>query len=67
MKAHQTPSVNVQNCFLCDTGNDTGPLHDVSTFDTDNNTRTMINALNDTKLMAHIVGADLIAMETNII
>ena len=56
-------AMDIEKCFLCDDGIDQGVLHEVSTFDTDKNIRTMITELNDTTLMTRIVGGDLMAME----
>ena len=50
-------------CFLCEKGarEDDGDLHQVSTFETDTNIRTIITELNDSRLLVRIVGRDLIA------
>ena len=55
-------ALSVEKCFLCEKSVEAGILHQISTFDADNNFRTMITELNDAKLMARIVGGDLIAM-----
>ena len=51
-------------CFLCEKGarEDDGDLHQVSTFETDTNIRTIITELNDSRLLVRIVGGDLIAI-----
>ena len=55
-------ALSVEKCFLCEKSVEAGILHQISTFDADNNFRTMITELNDAKLMARIVGGDLIAV-----
>ncbi|KAG5873611.1 hypothetical protein JTB14_011753 [Gonioctena quinquepunctata] len=44
-------ALDVDCCLFCEKGKDEGPLHQVSTFDTDSNIRSMITELNDTQLM----------------
>ena len=51
-----------ENCILCDQ-TQTGPLHDVTTFATNENLRRMITELQDTTLLPKISGVDLIAAE----
>ena len=60
MKRHR---LDIKKCFFCESGTENGVLHDVSTFDADQNIRTMITELNDTTLMSRLVGGDLMAME----
>ena len=48
---------------MCERGIEEGELHQVLTFDTDTNIRTMITELQDTELLARIDGGDLIAKE----
>ena len=55
-------ALSVEKCFLCEKGAEAGILHQVSIFDAYNTFRTMITELNDAKLMARIVGGDLIAV-----
>ena len=56
-------SLDVQKCIFCEKGEEENVLHEVSTLDTDKNIRDMITELNDTLLLARIIGGDLIAME----
>ena len=51
------------NCLFCDKGQEEGDLHLVSTFDTHSSIRLMVTELQDTALLARIVGGDLIAIE----
>ena len=48
---------------MCERGIEEGELHQVLTFDTDTNIRTMITELQDTELLARIDGGNLIAKE----
>ena len=64
--------LDVRKCFFCEGGIGQGALHEVSTFDTDRNIRTMITELEHTRLMTRIIegdliGGDLIAIEANTI
>ena len=52
-----------EKCLFCETGKEEDVLHEVSTFDADHNIRAMITELGETKLMARMVGGDLIALE----
>jgi len=56
-------AIKVENCIFCEKGLEEGDLHQVSTFDADSNIRTMITVLQDSKLLVHIDGGDLIAKE----
>ncbi|CAG9822112.1 unnamed protein product [Phaedon cochleariae] len=56
-------TLEVDCCLFCKKGKDEGLLHQVSTFDTDSNIRSMITELNDTQLLTRIIGGDLIAKE----
>ena len=56
-------TLDVQQCFVCEKGEEENDLHEVSTFDADTSIRDMITELNDTMLMTRIVGSDLMAME----
>ena len=56
-------ALDVQRCFFCEKGREEDVLHEVSTFNADKNIRHMITELNDTLLMARLVGGDLIAIE----
>ena len=47
-----------QKCLFYESGTEKGVLHEVSTFDADQNIRTMIKELNDTTLMTRVVGGD---------
>ena len=62
-RSSKRQSMDIQNCFFCEEGYEEGDLHQVLTFDADINMRSMITELQDTKLLARIVGGDLIAME----
>ena len=62
-KPSKRKAVNVSNCMFCDKGQEEGDLHLVSTFDADSSIRIMITELQDTDLLARIVGGDLIAIE----
>ncbi len=62
-KRKKRQALDVQKCFLCETGDEAGVLHQVSTYDADTNLRTMITELNDAQLLTRIVGGDLIAVE----
>ena len=56
--------INVSNCLFCEKGQEEGDLHLVSTFDADNNIRSMITELQNTELLARIEGGgDLIARD----
>lgn len=52
-----------RTCLFCGKGDEVGDLHQVSTFNTGHNIRTMITEQQDTQLLAKIVGGDLIAAE----
>ena len=53
----------IRQCFFWKKDADEGDLHQVSTYHMDASRRTMINELQDTELLARIVGGDLIAMD----
>ena len=56
--------INAFNCLFCEKGQEEGDLHLVSTFDADENIRSMITELQDTELLARIEGGgDLIARD----
>ena len=62
-KKGRSLQLNIQQCFLCDEGDEIGVLHQVFTYDADANIRAMISELNDAHLHTKIVEGDLIATE----
>lgn len=55
---------NTNVCLFCLSGTEKSDLHQILTFDTDKNIRTMISELQDTTLLSRIDGGDLIAKES---
>ena len=56
--------IMIEQCFFCEKGTDKdNPLHHVSSYDMDTGLKNMVSELQDTQLLARIVGSDLMAMD----
>ena len=57
-------AIKINSCVFWMKGQEEGDLHQVLTFDANDNIQAMVTALQDTELLARIDGGDLIAKET---